>query len=79
MDEEEGRAAGSQATDVSLWTVFIGWLLCLFIELYSIYSKPEDVVRAKVTFSACLTQFASPVELSDFYSTAVKAKSPATK
>jgi ubiquitin carboxyl-terminal hydrolase 5/13 len=41
--------------------------------------NPEDEVRAELPFTACLRRFESPVELSDFYSTAVNEISPASK
>jgi ubiquitin carboxyl-terminal hydrolase 5/13 len=41
--------------------------------------KPEDEVRAKVPFAACLQKATEPVVVDDFYSTATKSKSAATK
>ena len=45
----------------------------------SIYRKPEDEVRAKVPFAACQRKFELPVDLSGFYSTAVKKVAAASK
>ena len=45
----------------------------------SLPSNPDDVVRAKVPFSTCLGQYAAPVEVLDFYSSAVGGKSLAKK
>ena len=45
----------------------------------SINSKPEDEVRATVPFAACQKRFERPVELDDFYSTAMDSVSPASK
>ena len=46
---------------------------------YNSCSNPEDVVRAKVPFTACLERFAHAHEVPDFYSTAVGGKSTARK
>ena len=41
--------------------------------------KQEDIVRAKIPFTACLTSFAAPVSIEDFYSTAIGGKCAASK
>jgi ubiquitin carboxyl-terminal hydrolase 5/13 len=41
--------------------------------------NPEDVVRAKVSYTSCLTGYSSPTNIDDFYSTALKTKSTATR
>ena len=43
------------------------------------FSNPDDIVRAKVPFSACREMFAGVHEVPDFYSTAVGKKVPAKK
>lgn len=43
------------------------------------YRNPDDIVRAKVPFTACLTAFASPVHVEDFFSTAINDKCAAIK
>lgn len=44
-----------------------------------IIRNPDDIVRAKIPFTACLTAFASPVHIEDFFSTAINAKCTAVK
>ena len=44
-----------------------------------IYRNPDDVVRAKVPFTACLTALTSPVHIEDFFSTAINNKCMAIK
>lgn len=39
----------------------------------------EEIVRPRVPLEACLATFSAPEELPDFYSTALKAKTTATK
>ncbi|ESR65257.1 ubiquitin carboxyl-terminal hydrolase 14 [Citrus sinensis] len=39
----------------------------------------EEIVRPRVPLEACLSTFSAPEELPDFYSTALKAKTTATK
>lgn len=41
--------------------------------------NPDEVVRAKVPFSSCLSKYSLPADIPDFYSSAVQAKSPATR
>lgn len=43
------------------------------------YRNPDDIVRAKIPFTACLRAFTSPVHIDDFYSTAVSRKCSAIK
>lgn len=43
------------------------------------YRNPDDVVRAKIPFTACLSAFTSPVQIDDFFSTAIKDKCTAIK
>lgn len=43
------------------------------------FRDSKEAVRAKVPFTACLTEYSSPANISDFYSTALQAKSPATR
>jgi len=49
------------------------------VHVHSIFRKPEDIVRAKIPFTACLTSFAAPVDIEDFYSTAIGGKCAASK
>jgi len=44
-----------------------------------IFRNPDDIVRAKIPFTACLTAFTSPVHIEDFFSTAINAKCSAVK
>lgn len=44
-----------------------------------IHRNPDDIVRAKVPFTACLAALTSPVQIEDFYSTAINAKCTAIK
>ena len=44
-----------------------------------IHSNPDDIVRAKIPFSDCLTTFAGPVCIDDFFSTAINDKCTAIK
>ncbi|XP_064384127.1 ubiquitin carboxyl-terminal hydrolase 5-like [Halichondria panicea] len=48
-------------------------------ELEANKHNPNDIVRAKVPFTACLERFALAHEISDFYSTAVGGKGLAKK
>ena len=41
--------------------------------------NPDDIVRAKIPFTACLTAFASSVQIEDFFSTAINDKCTAIK
>ena len=41
--------------------------------------NPDDIVRAKIPFTACLTAFTSPVQIEDFFSTAINEKCTAIK
>ena len=43
------------------------------------YRNPDDVVRAKIPFAACLRAFISPVQIEDFFSTAINDKCTAIK
>ena len=51
--------------------------MCIYAILY--FSNPDEVVRAKVPFSSCLSKYSLPADIPDFYSSAVQAKSPATR
>ena len=44
-----------------------------------IYRNPDDIVRAKIPFTACLTAFTSPVHIEEFFSTAINDKCTAIK
>ena len=48
-----------------------------FVILY--FRDPSEMVRPRVTMSACIEAFASPEIVDDFYSTALQAKSVAQK
>ena len=48
-------------------------------EFHLFSSDPNEAVRAKVPFAACLADFASPANINDFYSSALQTKSPATR
>lgn len=39
----------------------------------------DEIVRPRVPLEACLASFSSPEEIHDFYSTALQAKTTATK
>ena len=51
----------------------------LYFLVFSYFSNPDEVVRAKVPFSSCLSKYSLPADIPDFYSSAVQAKSPATR
>lgn len=44
-----------------------------------IHRNPDDIVRAKVPFTACLAALTSPVHIDDFFSTAINDKCTAIK
>ena len=41
--------------------------------------NPDDVVRAKIPFTACLAAFTNPVQIEDFFSAAINDKCTALK
>ena len=76
MGQEKGGASVSKNENVRVIGLCV---LALFIGFASMFRKSEDEVRAKVPFAACLEKATIPVEVDDFYSTATKCKSAATK
>ena len=59
--------------------MYICMYVCMCIYAFLYFSNPDEVVRAKVPFSSCLSKYSSPADIPDFYSSAVQAKSPATR
>ena len=53
-------------------------LLC-FTEHVQYSRAAGEVVRPRVPLEACLASYSAPEEVMDFYSTALKAKTTATK
>ena len=44
-----------------------------------VYRDPSEIVRPRVSMTACIEAFAAPEIVDDFYSTALQAKSVAQK
>lgn len=43
------------------------------------FRDPKDIVRPRISLASCLEAFAAPATVEDFFSTAINAKSTATK
>ena len=43
------------------------------------FRDPKEIVRARISLTACLESFAATATVDDFYSTAINAKSVANK
>lgn len=62
-----------------MWGIRIGsFTLCLLTCAVD-HRDPSEIVRPRVSMTACIEAFAAPERVDDFYSTALQAKSVAQK